>query len=84
MAADLSLSLEISVLGAIAGCQVLNNSHSLFWIPSVEVSIAGSIKSYLILHCDASAESIEHLYFIESMAWTISLVRLESDPGAFE
>ena len=79
-----SLSLKISILGVIAGCQVLNNSHSLLWIPSVEVPIAGSIKSHLILHCDASEESTEQLYFIESMVWTISLIRLESDPGASE
>ena len=58
-------SLKISVLGSIVGCQVLNKSHSLLWIPSVELSLAGSINSHLILHCDASEESTEQMYFID-------------------
>ena len=43
-----SLPLKIRVLGAVAGSQVLNNSHSFLWISSVEVPIAGSIKKRAI------------------------------------
>ena len=77
-------SLKISVLGSIVGCQVLNKSHSLLWIPSVEFPFTRSIKSHLILHCDASEEGAELPHFIESMVWTIPLVILKSDPRASE
>ena len=78
------LPLKGNVLGAVARCQVLNKSHSLFWIPSIEVPFTSCVQSHLICHRDAFEESAEQLHFIEYMAWTIPLIRLESDPRGSE
>ena len=79
-----NLPLKISVLCAIVGCQVLHESHNLFWIRSVEVSFTSSVQRHLICQRDASEEIVEQLHFIESMGWKISLIGLESHPRALE